>query len=225
MDNNAKGGMKDNLLEKGSDIIEMKPGKAGENSSTNVQTDKINITEKLKEAQEKEKALKKKAMDAWGNTGEKKSFGVAGMLRFTLPRLWTGSCWNKFIFIFNFIMVFAFKGILVFVPIVMKEVIDSMVCTESSLMPDQSFWLRDQPGCPSSTETYTIIIIYIIVKFLADFLANVREIPFANMGAVAEISIAYDVYDHVQRQCLAFHLGRETGKIIRVVSRGSQQFS
>lgn len=24
-----------------------------------------------------------------------------------------------------------------------------------------------------------------------------REIPFANMGAVAEISIAYDVYDHV----------------------------
>lgn len=45
------------------------------------------------------------------------------------------------------------------------------------------------------------------------------------MGAVAEISIAYDVYDHVQRQSLAFHLGRETGKIIRVVSRGSQQFT
>lgn len=56
---------------------------------------------------------------------------------------------------------------------------------------------------------------------MADFLGYVREIPFANMGAIAEISIAYDVYDHVQRQCLAFHLGRETGKIIRVVSRGS----
>ena len=45
------------------------------------------------------------------------------------------------------------------------------------------------------------------------------------MAATAEISIAHDVYDHVQRQSLAFHLGRETGKIIRIVSRGSQSFS
>jgi ABC-type transport system involved in Fe-S cluster assembly fused permease/ATPase subunit len=45
------------------------------------------------------------------------------------------------------------------------------------------------------------------------------------MAAVAEISIAHDVYDHVQRQSLAFHLSRETGKIIRIVSKGSQSFS
>jgi ABC-type transport system involved in Fe-S cluster assembly fused permease/ATPase subunit len=68
-------------------------------------------------------------------------------------------------------------------------------------------------------------LIYVLCKFLGDLLNYFREIPFANMGAVAEISIAYDVYDHVQRQSLAFHLGRETGKIIRIVSRGSQQFT
>lgn len=68
-------------------------------------------------------------------------------------------------------------------------------------------------------------MIYVLCKFLGDLLNYFREIPFANMGAVAEISIAYDVYDHVQRQSLAFHLGRETGKIIRIVSRGSQQFT
>ena len=45
------------------------------------------------------------------------------------------------------------------------------------------------------------------------------------MAATAEISIAHDVYDHVQRQSLAFHLGRETGKIIRIVSKGSQSFA
>ena len=31
--------------------------------------------------------------------------------------------------------------------------------------------------------------------------------------------------DHIQRQSLAFHLHRETGKILRVVSRGAQAFS
>ena len=45
------------------------------------------------------------------------------------------------------------------------------------------------------------------------------------MAANAEISIAHDVYDHVQRQSLAFHLGRETGKIIRIVSKGSSSFA
>jgi hypothetical protein len=137
-------------------------------------------------------------MDAWGNTGEKKSFGLLGMLKFTLPRLWTGSTCNKFVFLFNIAMVFVVKGMNVFVPIVMKEVIDSIVCTPDTLVEGTTFWLKSgQPGCPSTQQTYTIIGVYILVKFLADFLGYVREIPFANMGAVAEISIAYDVYDHV----------------------------
>jgi ABC-type transport system involved in Fe-S cluster assembly fused permease/ATPase subunit len=41
------------------------------------------------------------------------------------------------------------------------------------------------------------------------------------MAARAEITVAKNVYDHVQKQSLAFHLSRETGKIIRIVSRGS----
>jgi ABC-type transport system involved in Fe-S cluster assembly fused permease/ATPase subunit len=38
-----------------------------------------------------------------------------------------------------------------------------------------------------------------MTKFGADFINNIREIPYANMAAAAEISIAHDVYDHVQR--------------------------
>ena len=52
------------------------------------------------------------------------------MMAFTLPRLWKGSVWNKSIFIFNVSLVFIVKAINVFVPIVMKEVIDSIVCTD-----------------------------------------------------------------------------------------------
>jgi ABC-type transport system involved in Fe-S cluster assembly fused permease/ATPase subunit len=54
---------------------------------------------------------------------------------------------------------------------------------------------------------------------------NLREIPYATMAAQAEISIAHDVYDHVQRLSLAYHLSRETGKVVRMVSRGSQSFA
>jgi hypothetical protein len=49
-------------------------------------------------------------MDAWGETGEKKEFGLKGMLAFTFPRIWLGGCWRKFIVLFNFFMVLAVKG-------------------------------------------------------------------------------------------------------------------
>jgi len=62
---------------------------------------------------------------------------------------------------------------------------------------------------------------YAIVRFLADFVNNMREIPFANVSASAEIYIAHMVFSHIQNQSLAFHLSRETGKVIRTVSRGS----
>lgn len=66
---------------------------------------------------------------------------------------------------------------------------------------------------------------YVGFKFGNDLLNNLREIPYAALGAAAEIGIASDVYDHVQRLSLAFHLSRETGKLVRLVSRGSQSFN
>lgn len=66
---------------------------------------------------------------------------------------------------------------------------------------------------------------YSIVRFLADFVNNAREIPFANVSASAEIHIAHKVYSHTQNQSLAYHLSRETGKVVRIVSRGSQSFA
>jgi ABC-type transport system involved in Fe-S cluster assembly fused permease/ATPase subunit len=44
------------------------------------------------------------------------------------------------------------------------------------------------------------------------------------MAAAAEITIADEVYHHVQSLSLAYHLSRETGKVVRIVSRGSQSF-
>jgi len=79
--------------------------------------------------------------------------------------------------------------------------------------------------CPSQQEVYTYILIYTMCKFAYDIFNNLREVPYARMAANAEISIAHDVYDHIQRMSLAYHLSRETGKVIRIVSRGAQSFS
>jgi len=196
-------------------------------------------TVKLEKAKEKIEEYKKKSQAAY-NVESKKEFGMSGMLKFTFPRIWTGGIYKKFIVIVNVMMVILMKGTMVYVPLLLREVIDSIICVDPSDVADSAEAEATTAGrmlaalrvsslkdgeCPSESETYLLIGIYVGVKFIADFLNYIREIPFANMAATAEISIAHDVYDHVQRQSLAFHLGRETGKIIRIVSRGSQSFS
>lgn len=64
-----------------------------------------------------------------------------------------------------------------------------------------------------------------IAKFLVEAIKATREIPYSNMAALAEISITHDVYDHVQRQSIAFHLNRSTGNIVSQVSKGASSFA
>lgn len=134
-------------------------------------------------------------------------------MKFTAPRVWYGGFYQKFLVIFNFLLIFANKGTNVLVPIILKNAVDAITCA------------GEVGECPSPQETYLIVGLYALVKFLSDFLNYIRELPYARMAANAEISIAHDVYDHVQRQCLAFHLSRETGKIVRLVSKGATSFS
>ena len=42
---------------------------------------------------------------------------------------------------------------------------------------------------------------------------------------MAETGISETVMSHIQQQSLAYHLHRETGKVLRVVSRGASAFS
>jgi ABC-type bacteriocin/lantibiotic exporter with double-glycine peptidase domain len=71
---------------------------------------------------------------------------------------------------------------------------------------------------------FMLISYYVLVKFLSEFLNNIRQWPFAYVQAQAEIEITKKVYRHVQNQSMEFHLNRETGKIIRAVQMGSSSF-
>lgn len=151
-------------------------------------------------------------MKAWGETGEKKVFSLWDFLKFTFPRLWSGGFMRKLLVIFNFILVISVKLCNVTVPIVLKYAVEAIICDPA---------LIEEGECPTEMDTYLLIGLYGFVKFGADFINYIREIPYAYMAARAEISIAHDVYDHVTRLSLAFHLSRETGKVIRIVSKGS----
>lgn len=188
------------------------PAKKGEEEK-----EELTRTEKIKKEEEERKKKKEKSMKAWGDTGEKTEFGFWGFSKFTFPRLWTGGICVKLLCIFNMILVISVKVFAVIVPIVLKYAVEAIICDPDSL--------KGEEVCPTATETYLLIGLYGGIKFLGDFINYMREIPFAYMSARAEISIAHDVYDHVTRLSLAFHLSRETGKVVRIVSKGSQSFA
>lgn len=66
---------------------------------------------------------------------------------------------------------------------------------------------------------------YVVLRFLSALFSEFRNIFFAKGQAICETGISEYVMNHVQRQSMAFHLQRETGKILRIVSRGALSFS
>ena len=79
--------------------------------------------------------------------------------------------------------------------------------------------------CASSNQVFYLIFTYSVLRFAYELLNDYREIPFANISASCEISITQQVYDHINQLSLDFHLNRETGKFVRIISKGSQSFA
>ena len=131
-------------------------------------------------------------------------FGMIGMYKFTWPRIWRGGCWPKFIVILNFFVIMFLKITAVFIPLLLKEVIDAITCDDDKMSKlafskdkADKFIVRPGETCPSHSETYTLIGIYAGIKFLNNAINSFRDIPYSRMAATAEISISEDVYAHV----------------------------
>ena len=163
--------------------------------------------EAAREAAEKKAA---KPASTWRETDAKKSKGVFASLMFVLPMLWKGNWWVRLQVILTAFMIILSKLLNVSPnpqvahPICLKFLIDDLTAGGSG---------------------YYDLLLYVLVKFSADICGNLREITFANISASAEIFIAEKVYKHVSDLPLQFHLERQTGKVLRVASRGSQSFA
>ena len=74
----------------------------------------------------------------------------------------------------------------------------------------------------SSTIHFSItsFILFSAATIGAGCTSRLRDICFAAVSAETEFSIGFDTFKHLQKLSLSFHLRRETGAIIRSVSRG-----
>lgn len=119
----------------------------------------------------------------------KKKYGLWDFTKFTVPYLWKGGFWIRFQTILTVLLLILSRGLNVLHPIILKFSIDAITCdsTDPALRTCES----------DSAKTYMLITMYCVVRFLSDFVNNVREIPFANVSASAEIYIAHMVYNHI----------------------------
>ena len=160
---------------------------------------------------------------AWDAGAGAKTYGTRDFLAFAVPFIWKGGAAVKISTILMFVSLIISRLGNVVHPLVLKQVVRNITCADDKTTTADGS--ADAPKCADAHATYMLIIIYAVTKFAAEFLNYVREIPFAYMAANAEKHIAAIVYRHIQNQSLAFHLSRETGKIIRIVSKGSHSFA
>lgn len=155
----------------------------------------------------------KQKAGSWSQASSKKA-GVKEFVAFTWPFLWKGGWDVKITTFFTFVMLLLSRVMTVIHPLILKRVIENITCD-----PDDN----DLEGgaCPTTEDTYVWILFYASMKLVAETVNYLREIPFSYVSANAEKYIAKTVHSHMQNQSLSFHLSRETGKVLRMVNKGS----
>lgn len=117
---------------------------------------------------------------------KKKKYGLWDFTKFTVPYIWKGGFMIQLQTVLTLLMLLTSRALNVTHPLILKFAIDAITLDGKEESSDHA-------------HTYMLIAMYCVVRFLADFVNNVREIPFANVSASAEIYIAHKVYNHIQR--------------------------
>jgi len=93
-----------------------------------------------------------------------------------MPFLWKGGIALKMQTIVSFMLLFLSKVLSVTSPLVLKLVIDNITAGEPA---------------------YWYIGLYVAIRFLTDFVTNLKDVTFANVSASSEAYIADHVFNHV----------------------------
>ena len=183
--------------------------KEGPPDSPNSMDPRLAVRGLLKEDQAKAKAeerLRDKDKSSWNEresdaqrhlSKSAQNKGVLYTVGYILPFLFKGSVWVKMATVATALLIILHRLLNVLHPLILGMAVNSLADGEDS---------------------YFLVGAYVVVKFAADVVANLRETTFAHVSANAEVFIAQKVYTHIQNQSLAFHLDRETGKVQRIVA-------
>ena len=114
-------------------------------------------------------------------------------IAFTWPFLWKGGWEVKVTTFFTFIMLLTSRALTVIHPLILRRVIQNITCEPGN---------NDFEGgvCPTTEDTYLVILFYAGMKLAAEVINYLREIPFAYVSANAEKHIAKTVHSHMQNQ-------------------------
>jgi len=130
----------------------------------------------------------------------------------SIPYLWPrDSLWLRFCFIASLVCLLIGSLADLYTPVATKYAVD-----ELSGNVDQDI----EPRLPVRW-----IVLYGVIRFAANLFQQLRDVFFAAVGAETERRVALETFHHLQSLSLSFHLQRETGSVLRSVSRGAQSFA
>ena len=129
-------------------------------------------------------------------------------IRRFLPYLWPkGDPGTRSRVVLASLLVLLAKAITLVVPFAYKAIVDGMAAQATAGL------------------ILAFALAYVAARFGSTLFDNLRNSIFEIVGQRAVASLSADVFDHVHRLGLRFHLGRNSGALTRVVERGTKSVS
>jgi ATP-binding cassette subfamily B protein len=133
--------------------------------------------------------------------------GNLRVLRGLLPYLWPAGAWEmRARVVAALAMLAGAKIAVVLVPILYGKAVDA---------------LGAKPAPLAITLPVALILAYGGARVLSLAFAEMRDAIFAKVGQRAIRTVALEVFEHLHRLSLAFHLSRKTGGLTRSIERGT----
>lgn len=124
-----------------------------------------------------------------------------------LPYLWPeGEPSLRFRIVVAAILVLCAKAAILSMPFAYKAVVDGMAESENVAL----------------TVLLVLVAAYGLARFGQVMFDNLRNIVFEKVGQEAARRLSANVFTHLHRLSLRFHLGRRTGEVTKVIERGTK---
>ena len=130
-----------------------------------------------------------------------------GVIRRFLPYLWPANDLSlRLRVVAALLLVIAAKSIVLIMPFAYKGAIDKMSTGDKSL----------------ALLAVGLVVAYAGARFAGVLFDNLRNAIFERVGQTAARQLGQDVFAHIHRLSLRFHLERRTGALTRIVERGTK---
>ena len=100
------------------------------------------------------------------------------------------------------------KAVILLMPFAYKAAVDAMSA--------------ENPAGDALTVAVAMVVAYAGARFGGTLFDNARNAVFERVGQVAATQLAMDVFRHMHRLSLRFHLERRTGALTRIIERGTK---